>query len=711
MSSGRLLSDDLVLPDISAEQSHPMDLSRVLLGLMSLSHKAIKFGEEDSLDGVISASVLRSLLSALHFRDVTTVRHARRVALLAVGMAQHLGWEQRDLKVMEVSALLHDIGKIGIPDNILFKPGGLSPDEADMMSLHHRIGIDVLQACRVDKPVLEILKESPNNDGGSRDRLRRVGNEINLGARILAIADAYDSLGTDQVYRKARSHEEIMEMLTKNSGTQFDGIVVSALGRWLQSAGPGIRGRRSGEFGNPSSTAGPAHADEALEAGSLCHIFSYLYLLESLYDGFYLVDSDLRFVLWNCGAENLLGHSHRKMLDRVWSRQEFEYFRQEEDVRSEHESPLHEVIATGKPTTSQVRMRHADGNWKDVELQTVPLVDAAHRLQGVAEIFRDLSETKRQPAQLRVLQMAASRDPLTSVANRGELEMQLLDLFTEYAAKNRSEPFSVIFLDVDFFKSVNDRFGHSVGDEVLIEVARMLDEETYSGELVARYGGEEFVVLCPGTTLEHAVTRADRLRVAMARIRVEELDDFLLTASFGVTQVEPEDDSESILRRADKALYQAKEAGRNQTISLTSVQLQSVAQTSGTTEDSDQSFVFQAAFHAYIASDMIIYKLGGFVTDHDASLTEVTPKRIVFRMGKLGMFSYWGNSDKRRPVEVELTFGEAEHPTAHRKFNGGRIRLAVKITPIGKVKTAALFQERAGRANRELRAYFVGEPE
>jgi diguanylate cyclase (GGDEF)-like protein/PAS domain S-box-containing protein len=450
--------------------------------------------------------------------------------------------------------------------------------------------------------------------------------------------------------------------------------------------------------------------DEALEAGSLCHIFSYLYLLESLYDGFYLVDSDLRFVVWNGGAENLLGHSHRKMLDQVWSSREFEYARCDDDSRSEHDSPLHEVIATGKPAISHVRMRHADRSWKDVELQTVPLLDAAHRLQGVAEIFRDLSGiTKRQPAQVRLLQMAASRDSLTSVANRGELEMQLQNLFAEYAARNRAEPFSVIFLDVDFFKSVNDRFGHAVGDEVLVEVARMLEEETYSGELVARYGGEEFVVLCPGTTLEHAANRAERLRVAMPRIRIAELEGFLLTASFGVTQVEPEDNPESILRRADKALYQAKEAGRNQTISLTSAQLRAVTQ--ATAQESGQSFVFQGAFQAYIASDMIIYKLGGFVTDHHAALTEVTPKRIVFRMGKLGLFSSWGKSDRRRPVQVELSFGEAEQPIANRKFNGGRIRLAVKITPVGKVKDATVFQERAGRANRELRAYFVGEAE
>lgn len=153
MVSGQLLSDELVLPDMPVQSSHPMDSSRILLGMMALSQTAeqdrAECDADDLLQGVVTKSVLRSLLSALHFRDVSTVRHSRRVAMLSAAVGQYLGWEGRPLKVLEVAALLHDVGKIGVPDNILFKPGKLSPDEAELMALHHNIGNDVLQACRV----------------------------------------------------------------------------------------------------------------------------------------------------------------------------------------------------------------------------------------------------------------------------------------------------------------------------------------------------------------------------------------------------------------------------------------------------------------------------------------------------------------------------------------------------------------------------------
>ena len=79
---------------------------------------------------------------------------------LAVGLAHHLGWDGRQLRILEVASLLHDIGKIGIPDNVLYKPGKLSPDEVELMALHYSVGSDVLQACRVNPLVLEIIDQS-----------------------------------------------------------------------------------------------------------------------------------------------------------------------------------------------------------------------------------------------------------------------------------------------------------------------------------------------------------------------------------------------------------------------------------------------------------------------------------------------------------------------------------------------------------------------
>ncbi len=711
MVSGPLLSDDLVLPEMPAQSPHPMDASRILIGLMSLSRQAeedvVHGDESDNLSGLISRTVLRRLLSALHFRDVATVRHSRRVAMLASGMARYLGWEGRELKLIEISGLLHDLGKIGVPDNILFKPGALGPEEAGLMALHQNIGVDVLQACRVDREILEIVGHAHDHYRGTSAGMHGLGREVHQGARILAVADAYDSLASDQVYRSAKPHEEIMQILMDAAGTQFDGNIVCALARWIDAEGAPIVEMR-GEAQTVSTARGPAHPDETLDASSLCHIFSYLYLLESLYDGFYLLDSDMRFVVWNRGAEGLLGYSAHDILGQVWSSRLLGYSDDPGRTQSEGNCPINRVLATEKPVTALVPLRRRDGSWVDVELQAVPLLDETRRLQGVVEIFRDLSRSGRRPQEFRELKLAASRDALTSVANRGELETRLAELL-KASSENPELAFSVIFLDIDHFKSINDTYGHAVGDRVLIEVARLIQHETYSGELLGRYGGEEFVLLCPDTDLEHAYRRAERLRHAISRMTIPETDGLQVTASFGVTQMEPGDSVESIFRRADKALYRAKDAGRNTTRRLTSADLLADAADEAETGSNDR-LVYRTSFLACVQSDMVIYKLGGFVDDQKARLVEVAPRRAVIRSGQTGLLPFWGKTDAKRPVELEIEFGqEHEMFIRGRRSVSRRVEIRICVRPLGWVRDVEAFQARARRITRILRSYFLAE--
>lgn len=707
MMTTQMLSDELMLPEHAVQASHPMDSSGLLLELMKLSRRAASTLQDaggDALDGVISKNVLRSLLSALHVRDLSTVRHSRRAAMLCVGLAQYLGWEGRQLKVLEVAALLHDIGKIGVPDNILFKPGTLSPDEAELMALHHNIGIDVLQACRVDSEVLQIVGQSLHFDNGISDGRERMGNDVHLGARILAVCDAYDSMRTEQVYREGRAHEDVMAELANLSGVQFDGNVVCALSRWMQTeSGRLTQQAPDMDSGRPR---GMSHSREAMEAGSLGHILAYLYLLESLYDGFYLLDSDMRFVVWNRGAERLLGYGSTSMLNQMWTSRRLEYADGQGESLKEEECLLKRVMQTGKAATATVQIRHADGRWVEVELQSVPLLDQHGELQGAAEIFRDVSRNSRRPQEYRKLKAAASRDSLTKLANRGEMESQLIELVNRYEKSHYSQPFCVIFSDVDFFKSVNDTYGHVVGDQVLVDVAKLLQHETYSGELVARYGGEEFVILCPDTELEQALKRAERLRMAINHQQIEGMSDRRISASFGVTQVEPGDSLESVLRRADKALYMAKETGRNRTCSLTSEQLgaaEEAKQNDG--NESADPFTYVEHFRACVAADMVVYKLGGFVHDHKAKLLEVTSERALVRLGTRGLLPFWGGSDHSRPVTLEIIFGDP-----NRSRSPGRtvqVTVEVRVRPLGWIRNSDTFVARAKRGVKELRSYFA----
>lgn len=690
--------------------THPTDTSRILLGLMSLAQRADGAQvdpESDTLCGAISRDVLRSLLTALNHRDQNTILHSRRVASLCVGMGNYLGWSQQQLKRLEVAALLHDVGKIGVPDHILFKPGKLSADEAELMALHHNIAIDVLQACRVHDEVLDIVLQSHLHYNGANDGYRRVGSEVHQGARILAVADAYESLTSQQVYRPGKSHEDALKILMDAAGAQFDGNVVLSLSRWVETEGLPFETERFSADRNSEWCQGLTQ-EEMQEASTLCHIFSYLYLLESLYDGFYMVDADQRFVVWNCGAERLLGHSPHAMTHHTWSSRLLRQATSDGRELGDRECPLNLVMKNNRASTNIMKWRHADGHWVDAEAQTVPLIGHDGRLQGVAEIFRDLSRTTRRPLEYRELKLAASRDSLTSVANRGELETQLTLLVNEFAEKKNAEPFSVIFLDIDRFKPINDTYGHVAGDQVLIEIARLMQHETYSGELVGRYGGEEFVILCPSTDLKHAQKRADRLRQTISRKEIAQLSGNSITASFGVAQMEPGDSVSSLLRRADRALYLSKENGRNRTTTLTNEEfLSGVAPNKQPeVEKPDDPFVFRTTFLACVAAEMIVYKLGGFVADQKAHLTDANAEEATLTLGSGGLLGGWGPNEDRQPISLNVRFQSHQLPQAGASQ---KVPIQVTVRPRGRVRNTDLFQWRAKRVVKALREYFAAE--
>jgi diguanylate cyclase (GGDEF)-like protein/PAS domain S-box-containing protein len=706
------LDPELTVDEASASAlltPQPHDSARVLLGLMNLHKRADAEAPPapgDPLAGIISKGVLRSLMCALHYRDVATMWHSRRVALLSTGIAKHLGWETKQITMIEVASLLHDIGKIGVPDNILFKAGRLSPDETELMDLHHNIGVDVLQAARVNKEVVKFIVQAAHDYHGYIGQTRRAGANFCQGGRILAVADAYDSLSSDKTYRQAKSHAEIMAILKEASGAQFDGNIVRALERWAEN--DGVPFSQSHDETNSTFAPPKSHANLGSEAGAMGHIFSYLYLLESLYDGFYVVDADLKFVLWSNGAEKLLGRMSYDMLEQTWTEDLLRYSDALGERLPESEVPMKRARASAAPLTMNTQMQAADGRWIDVELQSVPLVDSEGKLHGVAEIFRDLSRNSMRPREYRDLKLAASRDPLTSLANRGELETQLALMLHDQEAPE-SEPFCVMFADIDYFKAINDTFGHAVGDQVLVDFANCVRHEVYSGDVVARYGGEEFVIVCPGTALEQGFKRAERLRMAIMTGNIGGNPDLRVTTSFGITQVEPGDTVESLLKRADRALYNAKKTGRNRTVSLTNEESRVEEQLQVEEAKKPQDpYVFESTFQACIAADMIVYKLGGFVRDEHGTLTEVSETEAVIKLASRSLFPFWGRSPQSQPVSVVVRFGnEKATPSRRQRVASKQVAIKVRIEPLGWRPSADKFQRRAQSVLRILRSYFA----
>lgn len=677
-----------------------------LLSLADIARRELEEGtSETTLDGVISRVVLRSLLGALHQRDISTVRHSRRVALLAVGLANHLGWEGRQSRVLEVAALLHDIGKIGVPDNVLHKPGKLNTDEVELMSLSFNVGIDILQACRVDAQVLEIISQSQATYAPNSDTQSVFVRDTHMGARILSVADAYESLVTEKAYRRARSHEEIMALLTENSGTQFDGNIVSSLARWVQRDGLPFAAQHadlSDVVRNPCDVD-PA---ESHEAQTIYQVFNYLHTLEGLYDGFHLLDSECKFLIWSRGTETLLGRSANGVLGKTWDPSLLGYRDTNGNAVTRDTSLLRKVLVSGKPAIEQLESVCADGSIVQIELQSIPIFDERGEFQGAAELIRDLHRADgKRPHEFRELKLAATRDALTNVANRGELESQLQVLVKKFQ-ESVCEPFSVIFADADHFKRINDAYGHGVGDKVLIDLANLWTRETYSGELIARYGGEEFVIVCPATDLEQAVRRAERLRTTLRESKIGGVDRLRVTASFGVAQIEPGDTGETLLRRADKALYSAKEGGRDRTCSLTNAELLNSAREKSFEETHEDPLTVKGSFVAVVASEMVVYKLGGFVSEYNVVLNEVTRERVVMRVGSSGLLSFleWGAPP---PVCIELSMSGLADSRSRGTSN--RIQIGVSIRSMNNRIKPKAFQARASELMRELKSYFAAD--
>lgn len=157
------------------------------------------------------------------------------------------------------------------------------------------------------------------------------------------------------------------------------------------------------------------------------------------------------------------------------------------------------------------------------------------------------------------LQEQAQRDHLTGVYNRFGLRKHLVDALAKQTSG--AAPLTLILIDIDHFKKINDQYGHNVGDTVLKEFCHLLSTSTRESDIFGRWGGEEFILLCPESRLEQSYKLAENLRLKLNSAQWPE--GIQLTGSFGVAEIKPNESITSVLKRADEALYRAKDGGRN----------------------------------------------------------------------------------------------------------------------------------------------------
>jgi cyclic di-GMP phosphodiesterase len=173
------------------------------------------------------AATVRALANAVEARDAYTGKHAERVAAYGLEIAAAVGLKLTDEPQIEFGFLLHDVGKVAIPDAILFKPEPLSAEEAALMQRHTVIGADIVADIDFLGSARDVVRSHHERWDGNGYPDGRAGDEIPLAARVFAVADALDAVTTDRPYRPARSLEVAREEITAGSGTQFDPEVVA----------------------------------------------------------------------------------------------------------------------------------------------------------------------------------------------------------------------------------------------------------------------------------------------------------------------------------------------------------------------------------------------------------------------------------------------------------------------------------------------------
>ncbi len=278
--------------------------------------------------------------------------------------------------------------------------------------------------------------------------------------------------------------------------------------------------------------------------------------VESAYDAVLITDADLelpgpRIVYVNPSFSKMTGYSLEEiigMTPRILQGPQTDW-----SVIQR----LRDNLKQDRPFEGKSHNYRKDGTAFIVEWTIAPVLDEEKQITHYVALQRDVTERERS---LEMLQHQAMFDRLTGALNRAETERQLSNEVKR--AQRYDGQLSVVMFDIDHFKTVNDKYGHNVGDEVLRRIAQAVQPRMRTTDQFGRWGGEEFVVILPQTGLDGAKILAESLR---ALIEALEFDDGLkVTASFGVAARIDETEVSDLIDRADQALYASKDGGRNQ---------------------------------------------------------------------------------------------------------------------------------------------------
>jgi diguanylate cyclase (GGDEF)-like protein len=646
--------------------------------------------EVDSQLVHIRLGVASSLFTALRCKNAAVAGHSMRVALTSSAWALKMDLPAAERDAIEVAALLHDVGTIGAPDHILLKAGMLDSEEAAVMARTRKMSLDILHCSCTSPQVLEIVENIAAWYDGSRQDFPLSGREIPLGARMIAVVEAFDAITTDHIYRPARSRERAMAELLECAGRQFDPELVERFAEFFKTDQAAIHWEVAHRW---LRSLEPSLVDSFWELNAapppkLEPVVDVLFqgrLLDNMYDAVMFIDAAGCVVLWNRGAERLTGVPGASILGQHWQAELLGLSDEKGHAITDAECPVQTAIRCGAQSLRRLTIRGRGQRPVAVDAHAMPVIDEQGVSQGAILLFHDASSETSLEQQCQSLHEKATKDPLTQVANRAEFDRVHAMFVT--AHQQQRVPCSLLMCDLDRFKLVNDTYGHQAGDAAIQCLASLLKSSCRPGDLVARYGGEEFVVLCADCDNAAATRRAEQIRQALSQISQPKLDGRSVTVSFGVTEIQPGDTPETMLRRADRALLTAKANGRN-----TVVQLGSGSGAESGPAEPTSGRLIPPKNEELLCQDLItpgpvkmaIEKLRGFVADHRAKIVTIDGSQVRLEMEDKQTSRFRRLTDRPVLFWIDLSF-EEERLQKDRGGNGwspdgGATRTRIRVT-------------------------------
>jgi diguanylate cyclase (GGDEF)-like protein/putative nucleotidyltransferase with HDIG domain len=547
----------------------------------------------------LNFATIEALALAIDAKDQTSQQHIKRLELFATALARELGMSEGHIQGVRTAALLHDIGKLAVPEHILSKPGPLTSEEFQKIRAHPKIGAEIISSVPFPYPVAPlILSHHERWDGkGYPEGLK--GEEIPLGARILTVVDYFDAVMAERPYHKPLAMDATIGLLKQEAGKALDPNVVQAFLRLLPSllveAGRlGLQGDETPALPATAAAAptGDGPVKNVFDDIALAHreIFALYEIAQSmgtslgLADTMTLISSKLsNLVPFSCAALFLLDETTDQLDCRFATGVDADVIRQV-NVRSG--SGLAGGVARNRRPVVNAR--------PSTDLEAAGLDDLTTTLQSalacpllVGERFIGVLATYHEEPGFyrddhrrlleRISEQASSviRNSLTYEQIREDSLTDTLtglpntrNLFTHLSrelarAQRLDTEVALLVMDLDRFKEINDTHGHHVGDRALREIARVLRETIRPYDMCVRYAGDEFVVVLSGCGAAEADQKRQELQQAVERIVFEVRPGRQIPVGISVgAAVFPHDahSYEALLAAADSRMYKDKAA-------------------------------------------------------------------------------------------------------------------------------------------------------